>query len=259
MIETAAELAQGTVRDRTRQLFFVCVASILLVLVLIAFSRTFYLRPFTGIEDRLGAGFPLHLLFHGVALTAWFVTFVVQTALVYGGRVRLHRRLGGFGIFVAALVVVSGVQTIYLGIQRSVEQGLALSAETGIVIGGFISVLFFVALIAFALKWRRHADTHKRLMLFASLSIMGPAFGGAGDGRPLGEFLSELLPSGVLFDPYFVTIALVLSAVVIFDYATRSRICTATLLGGGTLITEQILASTISRTEFGEGLVRLLA
>jgi hypothetical protein len=157
------------------------------------------------------------------------------------------------------MVVVSGVQTVYLGILRTVEQGLPPSAETGIAIGGFISVLFFVVLIAFALKWRRHADTHKRLMLFASLSIMGPAFGGAGDGRPLGEFLGELLPSGVLFDPYYVTIALVLLAVVIFDYTTRNRVCTATLLGGGALITEQIFVRTIAPTEFAESFVYLLA
>ena len=61
-------------------------------LVLLGFSRTFFLRPW--IET-----YPVHVsvLWHGVAVTAWFVWYPMQSLLVARREVALHRRLGWGG------------------------------------------------------------------------------------------------------------------------------------------------------------------
>ena len=251
---------RGMARRPNRSSFFLVVASVFLALVLVAFSTTFYLRPFTGVKDRLGAGFPAHLLFHGIVLTAWFAIFVLQSALVRGGRVGSHRVLGRIGILIAILVVVSGVQTSYLGIHRTVAVGLPANSETPIVIGNFVSMLFFTGLFAFAVKYRRYPETHKRLMLFASLTIMGPTFGGP-EIRPLGDFLFQVIPriGSYQADPYLVTTVMVFLAVAIFDKRTKDRVQVATLVGGGAVFVRILLARTIASTELGENIVRQLA
>ena len=76
-----------------RSKFFLYVSYALLVIVLIGFSPTFYLRAFFDVP-----AIPLYVYAHGAALTAWFIWFCVQTTAVNNGSVALHRRLGAVGV-----------------------------------------------------------------------------------------------------------------------------------------------------------------
>lgn len=80
---------------------------------------------------------PVYAFVHGSVFTAWFVWLVVQTSLVAAGRSDVHRRLGATG---AAI-------------------GMAV----------------FVSFVAAAVLLRRHLEIHKRLMLFASIPLVGAA------------------------------------------------------------------------------------
>jgi len=71
-------------------------AAVLLAIVLIGFSPTFYLRAWLATED-LPQGLqalPVYLNVHGAIVTAWFLLFFTQTVLVASQRVDIHRRLG---------------------------------------------------------------------------------------------------------------------------------------------------------------------
>jgi len=76
-----------------RSNFFLYTSYALLVIVLLGFSPTFYLRVFYDVP-----AIPPYVYAHGVAMTAWFVWLCVQTTAVFNGRIALHRKLGMIGM-----------------------------------------------------------------------------------------------------------------------------------------------------------------
>lgn len=155
---------------RDRSSFFRRISYILLAIVLIGFSPTFFLRAFFEVPV-----IPSYVYAHGAALTLWFIWLCLQTTLATSGRVTLHRRLGPSGIAIGALVVVSGA---------AVSMGLAprLLAKFGNIdsdmprivatVWGSIGMLVaFTGLLVAAVVFRQKADIHKRLMLLAILVI----------------------------------------------------------------------------------------
>jgi uncharacterized membrane protein (DUF485 family) len=92
-----------------RSRFFLVMAVVLFLPVLVGFGPTFFFRPWSGAKDSLGGPFPVHLIIHGSVLSAWFLLFIAQTALVAAHRVDLHRRLGVIGVGLAVAVVAQVV------------------------------------------------------------------------------------------------------------------------------------------------------
>ena len=63
------------------------------IIVLIGFSRTYYLKGWFGTPAL--PGLLVHL--HGIVMTSWVVLFVTQVSLVATGRTRTHQRPGILG------------------------------------------------------------------------------------------------------------------------------------------------------------------
>lgn len=114
---------------------------------------------------------------HGFVMTAWIALFLTQTLLIARHRVDLHRRLGMFGVGLATLVILVGTPTLINAAARrshdihSTRFLWMLAAFDG------IALVVFSGLVAAAILLRRRGDYHKRLMLLATLSLLGPAFG----------------------------------------------------------------------------------
>src|SRR5262249_22012238 len=98
----------GTQRQtRTRErMFFSGMAVAVLIVILVGFSRTFYLRPYFHSERLI----PL-LILHGAVFSSWIALFVTQTTLVATRRTRIHMKLGVAGGALATLMVVIGTFT----------------------------------------------------------------------------------------------------------------------------------------------------
>lgn len=249
-----------TGHDRTDRFprFFAYAASAMLVVVFLAFSRTFYLRAFFDVTDRSGQSqLPAYIALHGVLLSAWFVLFCVQSWLVVRGDRGTHRRLGWLGAAIAVPLVIVSMLTSYRRIDRALEAGSALSGVSNILLGNILSLLSFVVLLALAVQWRRHPESHKRLMLYASLSIIGPAFG-AGD-RPIGAFLVPLLPNVQVLRPYSLAIFATIIGLIVFDARRLGRIHRATVLGGVAVVLKQVVARTFGATDTVQGIVQRLS
>ncbi len=143
--------------------------TLLLCIVLIGFARSFYLRGLFFTTHPL----PLLLQLHGVALTCWFGLTTVQAWLAQSARKGWHRRLAWLAVPVIMALVVTAAQ---------VNNGVALQLvsasdpENMFVWANYMSLLSFVVLVALAVRFRRRLAVHRRLMLFASISIIGPAF-----------------------------------------------------------------------------------
>jgi hypothetical protein len=213
--------------------FYTGMAIAMFVAVFVGFSQSFFLRPlFPGTPS------PAERLFylHGALFTAWIVLLVTQATLVAKGRLVLHRRLGTAGAWLAAAMIALGVYAALVAANRP---------------GGFIGVpvpplqflivpltdmVLFGTLVALAVANRREAQTHKRLMLLATINLTTAAFARfplVADAGPLAAF--------ALTDAFVVALA-------VWDFRTRGRLHPATLWGGLAIIASQPLRLVLSGT-----------
>jgi hypothetical protein len=82
----------SAVVPRARLQFYPLIAILLVAFIVVAFSRTYYLR---FLSDRP----PLQAILqvHGVVFTAWLALFVAQTQLVAARRSDLHMKIAEVG------------------------------------------------------------------------------------------------------------------------------------------------------------------
>lgn len=165
----ATQIDSPVMAGRSRPAFYTWGAIAAIVVVLAGFTRTFYLNPYL-------ARFPLTglLELHGAIMTTWFTIFLVQTRLVATGRTRIHRRLGVFGAIVAGLVLVVGTTTAIVGAKLGHAPPGAPPPLVFLVVplGDMVA---FAGLAGTGLLLRRRPETHKRLMLLATLGILTAA------------------------------------------------------------------------------------
>ena len=163
----------------------------MLIVNLIGFAPTLYLRPLFDVPP-----IPAYLYAHGLVGTAWFVLTLVQTKLVHHRNIVWHRRLGWAAATLALIVLVSGVYTSTNMVPRAVAIGATSEAKLTlyrlVTAGDLASFLVFPTLVALGVCFRRRKAVHFRLMLLASLSIIGPAaariwswFGDIPNPRPI--------------------------------------------------------------------------
>ena len=238
---TAAE-TKAAVPRRTR--FFFGLAVLLLVVVFLGFAPTFYLDPwFDTPEDS--APMPLQLVIHACFLTAWFVGLVVQSGLIQRHRYNAHRLIGTLGMICFAGVVVTGAVATLDLLPRDMSPRIPALATSNT-----FNLLLFGSLVPLAVRFRARPAFHMRLMLIASIAIVGPA---VAPGRMLGSFLGSLLPEFLAVPvPLLFWIPLV-GAIVAHDLSTRGRVHAATAWAGGakacaTVVTLVMVSSGVAET-----------
>jgi hypothetical protein len=182
---------------KTRSRFFIAWASVLLAITFVGFAPSFFLKAWfqdpgqvvhvaaatrdVGLAEVGAPALPVHAIVHGLFGTAWIVLFFVQTLLIARGRATLHRKLGMLGAFVGAGVALSGITALCLAFPRMMrltrpEDPAAFVAEHLPSLAGDLgSFLAFAAIVAAAIHLRYKAETHKRLMLVATLILIPPA------------------------------------------------------------------------------------
>ncbi len=153
---------------RARSSFFLAAHLALLAVVLLGFAPSFYLRPAFHHVTHL----PVLLELHGAVLTLWFCLTVVQAALIRTRRLQWHRRLGYALAGYAAVVILFG---ILADLRLIGEIDSAHDGENIVVWGNFFTLLMYAACVSLAVLLRNRPDAHKRLVLLASMSIVGPA------------------------------------------------------------------------------------
>jgi hypothetical protein len=154
-------------RQRDR-MFYIGMAVLAAAIVFAGFSRTYYLR---GVFGRPEIGLLRHV--HGFLFTSWLVLLLVQVSLVAVKRTDIHRRLGVAGGVLAALMVVAGVT---LGINAA-SQGHSPAGIPALVflVIPLGDMLVFSAIVAAGFYYRRQSETHKRLMVMATLVLLPAA------------------------------------------------------------------------------------
>ena len=224
-------------RDR---FFYTGMAIAAAVAVFVGFAPTYYLRPYFQATSLA----PI-LRLHGLVFTAWILLLLTQTSLVAAHRTDLHRRLGFAGAALAGLMVVIGLTAAIVSGRRDVAAGSdeALSFLTT----PFADMLVFLLLVAAAIRYRRRAETHKRLMLLATVSILDAAVA----RWPLAIVATSPYAFFVLTDVF-------IAAGVVYDLASRRRVHPAYTWGGVLIVASQPLRLVVGQTDTWRAVARMI-
>src|SRR5260370_633229 len=232
-METLEKTLTGS-RRTTRSGFFTIMAGVVLLLVVAGFVRTLYVRPLFVVPP-----IPGYLYVHGIVLSTWFVWFLGQSLLIRGGMVTKHRRFGALGAGFGTAVVVGGLIAPLGVASRTAARGIDFGADasvlgigvTGLTVTAVISsvvwanigmLLSFATFLVSAVVLRRRPQAPKRLMLLASISIIGPALARISRWHGFGGEQGPFIP--------LVSWGLVL-ALAVHDLVSRRRLHPSTVLG----------------------------
>ena len=231
-VEKRSLAAQAGVTGRRRvRLFYVGMSVVVAATVFAGFSRTYFLKSYFGAQPLMPL---LHL--HGIVFTSWIVLLLTQTTLVAANRTDLHRRLGIAGAVIAVMMVVVGTMTAIIRAKQGAAPPGGPPPLVFLAIPLF-DILVFSSLVAAGFYFRRRADVHKRLMLLATISILGAA---------IARLPFDILKAGP--PAFFGLTDLFIVACVIYDLITRGRLHRATVWGGLLIILSQPLRLIISGT-----------
>src|SRR3954471_1666319 len=149
---------------------FYLVMSLAMAAVIIAgFSRT--------VPDDFTAGtkFPLLLAVHVPVFLLWILLFVPHPAIVARGSLKLHRRIGWIGAGLAAAMVVIGLAATFYAVHSNAMP--SFFPPSLFLVMNTIGIAVFGGLVTAGVMQRKKAEWHKRLMLCATISILGPGVG----------------------------------------------------------------------------------
>ena len=227
----------------SRQFYFTMALTCLAIAVL-GFMPTYFVPMAQG---RFKAEPLVHI--HGVVLFSWMALFCAQTWLVAQGKTVAHRTWGVLGVAIATamLFVVTAVVSLRIA-QASLAgqpEGLAhhVRAFAWVSIGG---IGFFIAAFVLAIINVKRPETHKRLLLLGTISLLGAPI-----ARWFQTFLAPpagpppVLPPGlpvVGAPPVFVAVApsligdILLFIAIWVDWRTRGRPHPVYLIGGALLL-----------------------
>jgi len=221
-------------RSSAERRFFTGIALAMLATVIVGFSRSFFLRPLFPDWPS-----PSETIFyvHGAAFTAWIVLLVAQTSLVAGRRTEIHRKIGPYGAALAAAMVVLGTVGALVAARRATGFTQVPIPPLQFLAIPIFDMFLFAAFVWLAIAQRGNSQTHKRLMLLATVNLVTAAIARWPGVLPLGPLA------------FFGLTDLFIVALAIWDFRTRGRLHPVTLWGGLLIIVSQPLRLVVSGTE----------
>jgi hypothetical protein len=112
--------------------------------------------------------FLLHV--HGIVFSVWVTVFLVQTLLITRGARRLHQRLGWVAVGVAVTMVILVVAAMMEQLRRV---GGFPPPPLALALSVFDIIVFAILVSTAAVFYRKQSDWHKRLMLSATILLLG--------------------------------------------------------------------------------------
>ena len=158
---------------------------------------------------------------HGMFFFAWTLFAVAQAALVGSRRVSLHRSMGLAGISLATVLTMLGVLASLNALKVGVATGQAREAMAFLIVPLSI-IATFAVLFALGVANIRKPETHKRLMLLATISLLNAPI-----ARPLLTWVWPVVPPAqppvwINVPACWLSYLLILPAIY-YDWRTRGR------------------------------------
>ena len=240
-----ADAARQGFHPRRDDVFFLAMATVALLVVFIGFAPTYFLA------GLLRAPLPNALVhIHGAAFTVWILLFLAQIFLVASGRVQMHRRLGRAGMGLAFVMVILGILTASDRLARHTAHPTGETVED---VRAFYAIpladiILFSTFVYLAYRNRGLPTVHKRLMLFATFSLLDAGF----DRWPVFDPYPLALVNVVCFVP------LVL-AMLAYDWWSTGKAQRVTLASSTFLLGAQQLRHVVGDTSAWQGFAAWVA
>lgn len=216
----ATIVAAGADRKASERKFYSRMALFLVLLVLLGFGPSFYLRGVVPSYPRPNPTLSPWVIVHGGVFTIWMAIIVAQTQLISARKHAVHMQLGKLGMLFAILMIPVMYLTAVWQVARA-NQAPFTDPLTWTIVPLSVIIPFGI-LIWNGWQHRRDVQFHKRIMLSAAIMVvMGPAIGRLPIAPPTTVGITILLLLGLaLFIPLF-----------LWDRKTIGQIHPATKLG----------------------------
>lgn len=212
--------------------FFPAMVAALWLLLLAGFVPEMVERTFGEARP-----YPWIIHVHAVVYFGWLAFLASQIALVRTGRLARHRQMGAVGLGLALAVIVAGPAAAFeMHMTHQARQPPAFLAIQ------LLNVFAFAIGVGAALLLRHQPAAHKRLMLIATLPLIGAGFGRVVRMLTGGPPPFTLLPSVYLATNVF------LLAIAVYDWRTRGRLHPVFLPAAGALIAVELTAGLLLRS-----------
>jgi hypothetical protein len=233
MTVMAAASPRIGIRSDVRYFYFY-MALVCAAVAFLGFAPTYFAPLASG---KFKANPVVHI--HGLLFFSWNLYFVFQTWLAASGRIARHRAVGLIGVAFATAMTIFGTLVAINFMKNAASHG---AADAGIALAtiplngiAFFAVVFVMAVVAV-----RRPETHKRLMLLATISLLdapaarlyltflAPAPSPAGTSTVttvgLPTVSATLAPTLIIY--------LLVVVGIIFDWRTRGRPHAVYVIGG---------------------------
>jgi hypothetical protein len=152
------------------QYFYFMMSLLVAAVVVYGFSHTVGQNLFRPPTPR-----PTILYFHAAMFTSWIVFFITQSALIRTRNVKVHRRMGWFGLALGVAIPIVGITTAIVMARFRIKEGVQPDAAQFMIIPFFDMLAFSVA-FGLAFYWRKKPEFHRRLILIAGCGLTAAAF-----------------------------------------------------------------------------------
>ena len=191
--------------------FYLAMSLWMVVLVVVGFWPTYFGPLLTGTLELK----PI-IEIHAVVFLGWIVLLIAQTSLALSRRLDWHRKLGWLVAGYAGLMAVVIVVALAQRFSTLMAAGEVREAHRSLVIS-LVDLLLFTGFLGAAIAYRKKPQIHKRLIIVATVVLMGPAVVRM-------TFLTSI--------PQI--IAIMVSPILlgmVFDFATRRRVSAVYMIG----------------------------
>jgi hypothetical protein len=214
--------------------FFLLMAAFAVILTVGGFFHRFLLPL---LEGRFHG--PPVIYLHASLFFGWVMLLLTQAALAATGRMSLHRRLGWAGAVLALAMTIAGVAVALYACERDLGLGKGEEAKAFLV-APLLDMVLFPSLVGVAILNRHCPDTHKRLMLLATIVLLV---------APMGRLMLLMVPlvQNVVLTATIATDVLIVVAIA-YDLAVRGRIHPAYIWGGAWVVAVHVAQRTLGET-----------
>jgi hypothetical protein len=226
-----------------RRRFYVGLGAFMCAIVLIGFWPSYFGPALRGQVAR-----PAVIQVHGLVFVGWMVLLMTQVVLAARGHVRMHRKVGAWGIAYGVAVLVMGlIAGVAAPVMHLSAGEWSRDRAAGFLLITLGDMVLFGSLFAAAIVYRRKPEIHKRMMIGATVALLFAAVG------RLSFISSQLISTVVWLSPMFLTMA--------YDWKQRGRvhvvsiIATSWLFVGGTRL---LIADSEAWLHIGRGILDAL-
>jgi len=227
----AEAIATNAIRRSFHPSFFFWMTVIMACFVFSGFGLT-YLKPLaTGALAPL----PPAIHVHGLFYFSWMILLITQAFLVNVKNVQLHRSVGTFGIVIATGVLIFGALITIL-FARSVRDNPPADYYKLMYLS-VVALISFGALFCLAIRNTHRPETHRLLILFATINLLPPGI------NRLYMVLFGLTEAPLLAT--FLTMDALALAVLIHHWRGNRRITAMAITGAAFVLVPQLLCIPI--------------